>query len=142
MDDRGELCWFLGMKISNFKNCVTLDQEESTKNILARFNMSDCKPSKTPAEVNLKLENATEESELAEATLYRALVGSLLFLAKQTRPDIMWIVNVLSRFMDKPAVEHWQAEKRVLRYLQYSKNQKLLFPKRDNLILFGETDAD
>ena len=54
----------------------------------------------------------------------------------------MWIVNVLSSFMDKPTIEHWQAGKRVLRYLQYSKNQKILFPKWDNLISFGETDAD
>ena len=75
---------------------------------------------KTPAENNLKLEVAQEDSVRVDSHEFRSLVGSLIYLAKQTRPDIMWITNVLSRFMNEPTVEHFNAGKRVLRYLQCS----------------------
>ena len=65
--------------------------------------MSDCKAVATPGEVNLKLvKSDDEEQKLVDPKLYRSLVGSLLFIGKQTRPDIVHIVNQLSRFLDKP----------------------------------------
>ena len=60
--------------------------------------------------------------------LYRSLVGSPSYIAKQTRPDIVWIVNVLSRFMDKPSNTHWLDGRRVIRYLQATKLLKLVYP--------------
>ena len=104
--------------------------------------MQDCKPSKTPAENNLKLEVAQEDSVRVDSHEFRSLVGSLLYLAKQTRPDIMWITNVLSRFMNDPTVEHFNAVKRVLRYLQHTKSLRLFFPSTSNSTLVGEIDAD
>ena len=65
---------------------------------------------------------ATEVEQIVDETLYRSLVGSFLLMAKQTRPDIVWIVNVRSRFFGKPAKFHWLAGKRVLRYLQAPKS--------------------
>ena len=104
--------------------------------------MQESNPSKTPAENNLKLVKATYVEQLVDETLYRSLVGSLLYIAKQTRPDIVWIVNVLSRFMDKPAISHWLAGKRVLRYLQTTKSLKLVYPRDSDHNLIGESDAD
>ena len=111
MDDRGNLEWFLGMRVTKHKDGITLDQETYIKQILETFGMQDCNPSKTPAENNLKLEIAKGDSARANQFEYRSLVGSLIFLAKQTRPDIMWITNVLSRFMNDPTVEHYNAGK-------------------------------
>ena len=54
----------------------------------------------------------------------------IVILSKQTRPD-MWITNTLSGFMNEPTTDHWSAGKRVLRYLKYSNNFELFFP-RDN----------
>ena len=142
MNDRGDLEWFLGMRILKTEKGITLDQEKYTQNILEQFNMQDCKPSKTPAENNLKLEVAQEDSARVDSHEFRSLVGSLLYLAKQTRPDIMWITNVLSRFMNDPTVEHFNAGKRVLRYLQHTKSLRLFFPSTSNSTLVGETDAD
>ena len=104
--------------------------------------MQDCKPSKTPAENNLKLEVAQDDSVRVDSHEFRSPVGSLLYLAKQTRPDIMWITNVLSRFMNDPPVEHFNAGKRVLRYLQHNKSLRLFFPSTSDSTLVGETDAD
>ena len=114
MDDI-DLDWFLGMQILKTEKEITLDQEKYTQNILEQFNMQNCKPSKTPAEINLKLEVAQEDSVRIDSHEFRSLVGSLLYLAKQTRPDIMWITNVSSRFMNDPTVEHFNAGKRVLK---------------------------
>ena len=142
MDDRGDLEWFLGMRILKTEKGINLDQEKYTQNILEQFNMQDCKPSKTPAENNLKLEVAQEDSVRVDSHEFRSLVGSLFYLANQTRPDIMWITNVLSRFMNDPTVEHFNAGKRVLRYLQHTKSLRLFFPSTNNSTLVGETDAD
>ena len=142
MDDRGVLERFLGMRILKTEKGINLDQEKYTQNILEHFNMQDCKPSKTPAENNLKPEVAQEDSVKVDSHEFRSLVGSLLYLAKQTRPDVMWITNVLSRFMNDPTVEHFNAGKRVLRYLQHTKSLRLSFPTTNNSTLVGKTDAD
>ena len=94
VDDRGDLEWFLGMRILKTEKGITLDQEKYNQNILEKFNMQDGKPSKTPSENSLKLEVAQENSVRVDSHEFRSLVGSLLYLAKQTRPDIMWITNV------------------------------------------------
>ena len=125
MNYRGDLEWFLGMRIPKTEKGITLDQEKYTQNILEQFNMQDCKPSKTPTENNLKLEVAQEDSVRVDSYEFRSLVGSLLYLAEQTRPDIMWITNVWSRFMNDPTVVHFNAGKRVLRYLQHTKSLRL-----------------
>ncbi|CAB4001164.1 Hypothetical predicted protein [Paramuricea clavata] len=74
--------------------------------------MSDCKAVATPAEVNLKLVKSNGGKKLVDPKLYRSLVGSLLFIGKQTRPDILNIVKQLSRFLDKPDKSHWKGAKR------------------------------
>ena len=142
MDDRGKLEWFLGLQVSQENNKVTLDQEKYIESVIEKFGMQDSNPSKTPAENNLKLVKPTESERLVDERLYRSLVGSLLYIAKQTRPDIVWIVNVLSRFMDKPTNTHWLAGKRVLRYLQATKSLILVYPRDSDFRLHGESDAD
>ena len=126
---------------SNYKKGIVLDQEKYTQNILEKFNMQDCKPSKTPTENNMKLEVAQEDSVRVDPHEFRILLGSLLYLAMQTRP-IMWITNVVSRFMNDPTIEHFNADKRVLRFLQHTKSLRLFFPSISNSTLVGKTDVD
>ena len=105
--------------------------------------MSDCKAVATPGEVNLKLvKSDDEEQKLVDPKLYRSLVGSLLFIGKQTRPDILHIVNQLSRFLDKPNESHWKAAKHVLRYLKGTIDLRLTFLKNSNSDIIGDSDAD
>ena len=94
-DHRGKLVWFLGLQINEDSEKITLDQETYIASVLKKFSMQDINPSKTPAENNFKLVKAMEVEKLVDETLYRSLVGSLLYIAKQTTPNIVWIVNVL-----------------------------------------------
>ena len=66
-----------------------------------------------PLQQNTKLQN-DDGSKEADATLYRQLVGSLIYLTT-TRPDLAYAVNVLSQFTSKPLESHWVAAKGVLR---------------------------
>ena len=53
MNDRGDLEWFLGMRILKTEKKITLYQERYTENILEEFNMQECKPSKTTSRKKL-----------------------------------------------------------------------------------------
>ena len=142
MDDRGELHWFLGMRIIKSEDKITVDQKKYIENLLKQFNMSDCKPKATPAEVNLKLVKNNGEHQLVDTKLYRSLVGSVLYIGKQTRPDILNVVNQLSRFFEKPDITHWKAAKHVLRYLKGTISLRLTFVSNSSMNLIGDTDAD
>ena len=60
-----------------------------------------------------------------DITTYRQLIGSLIYLIT-TRPDLSYVVSVLSRFMQEPLDNHWNAAKRVVRYIQGTKDFGLL----------------
>ena len=142
MEDRGRVHWFLGLRIRREEGKVKVDQERYMKTILERFQMDQCKPSRTPADLNLKLQTAQNGDEEVDQRIYRSLVGSLLYLAKQTKPDIMFTVNILSRHMNAPTNQHWMCRKRLLRYLQGSKGLKLNYTKEASYDLVEESDAD
>ena len=90
----------------------------------------------------MKLQTAQNGDEDVDQRIYRSLVGSLLYLAKQTRPDIMFTVNILSRHMNAPTNQHWLCGKLLLRYFQGSKGLKLTYTKEASYDLVGESDAD
>jgi hypothetical protein len=78
---------------------------------------------------------------LPDPTLYRTLVGSLVYLTI-TRPDIAYVVHVMSQFVVSPTTVHWAAVLRILRYLRGSQFQSLLFPSSSSLELRAYSDAD
>ena len=73
---------------------------------------------------------------------YRELVGSLLYLARCTRPDIAFAVNALSRFSTSPGRPHWTAAKRVLRYLKGSIDRAVVYERGGAPTIHGFSDAD
>jgi hypothetical protein len=74
-------------------------------------------------------------------TLYKSLVGSLLYLTT-TRPDIMYATNLVSRFMESPKDSHCKMAKRILRYVVGTLNFGLWYTKSYDHHLFGYTDSD
>ena len=142
MEDEGELRWFLGVKMGRKPGEMSFDQEQYTKDSLKKQGLSSCNLLKIPVIVNGKFVNAIDNDELADANSYGNLMGSLLFIAKQTRPDIFYGVNLLSGFMDKPAKSHMHGAKRFLRYLHGTLKLKIVCRKQENPVLSGESDAD
>ena len=130
------------MQVSEDAEELTLDQETYIESVIEKFSMQDSNLCKTPNGNNIKLVKATEVEKLVEEKLYRSVVGSLLYIAKQTTPDVIWIINTLSRFIDKPANAHWLTGKRVLRYSQATKFLRLMFLRESDVNLTGESDAD
>ena len=78
--------------------------------------MTECNPLSTPLEQNLKL-TSSEGKEFEDATKYRQLIGSLMYHTT-TRPNISYVVYILSKYMHKPHEGHWSVAKRILRYLK------------------------
>ena len=75
-------------------------------------------------------------SKGVDATLYRYLVGSLIYLTT-TIPDLACFVSVLSEFMSKPLESHWVTTKSVLRYLHDTNNYGILYTDTYDVILVG-----
>ena len=86
--------YFLGMEVWQSVDGIFLGQWKYAIEILKRFGMMDCKAMATPKASNLKL-LSDASSELVDATMYRQMIGSLMYLTN-TRLDICFAVNTLS----------------------------------------------
>lgn len=140
LKDLGPVRQYLGMRINVDKNgnVITLDQQQYIEQLASRFNMSDCKMYKTPIECKLNVKKADEcVSDLP----YQKLIGSLMYLAVLTRPDISYSVSYLSQFNSCYNHTHWNYAKRILKYLLYTKTYCLRFCKDDSK-LQGFVDSD
>lgn len=137
--DLGELKLCLGMKIRRENDMLILDQSTYIDHLLKKFNMTNCNSVNTPIE-NFDF-NESNSSDKCQNPLYQKLIGSLMFLAVMTRPDIAYSVSFLSQFNNCHTEYHWKCAKRVLRYLKGTKNYCLVF-KKTNEDLQGHVDAD
>ncbi|KAH9292262.1 hypothetical protein KI387_042552, partial [Taxus chinensis] len=118
---------------------IHLSQQKYTHDLLRRFDMADCKPSPSPFQSGVTL-TSTCTTPLCDPTLYRQLVGSLMYLT-HTHPDISFVVGLVSRFAHSPHSSHWQAAKRILRYLHGTSHFGLHYT-RGSTQLVGYTDSD
>eukprot|EP00253_Pinus_taeda_P035688 PITA_35688 len=100
MTDLGYVHYYLGIEVTQHPNSIFLSQKKYIGYLLNRFGMTECNPLSTPMEQNLKL-TSIEGKEFEDATKYRQLVGSLIYLTT-TRPNISFTVGILSKFMQKP----------------------------------------
>jgi hypothetical protein len=104
MSDIGLMHYFLGMEVWQEDGHIFLGQGKYAADILSRFQMEDCRPMSTPMITNWKKLSASD-SQLVDATVYRQLIGSLMYLVN-TRPDICFAVNTLSQYMVEPRGVH------------------------------------
>ena len=102
--------------------------------------MEDCKSVCTPLAQNEKFSKDDGAEKIDEA-LHRSLIGCLMYLTA-TRPDIMFTVSLLSRYMHCASELHYKAAKRVLRYIKGTLDHGIKFEKEDKLILHGFADSD
>ena len=102
--------------------------------------MKHCNSADTPVEFGLNLNKAGRGSKV-DNTLYRQIVGNLMYLTA-TRPDIMYGVSLISKYMESPTKIHLLAAKRILRYLQGTKDFGLFYKKGEKSDLIGFVDSD
>lgn len=142
MKDLGEAKQFIGININRDRKegIIMLDQRNYILEILDRFGMTESKPMKTPIEVNAKFQK--DDSDHNENIPYRQAIGCLLYLAQATRPDIGFSVNKLSRYVSDPGQQHWTGVKRIMRYIQGTKDLKLTFTKDESNEMRGYCDSD
>ena len=105
MKDLGQVRDILGMRIDRDgqTGSIRLSQKKYIEELLEKFNMKDCKSMATPMEVN---ERFVSEPKSKEHKPHRELIGSLIYLANATRPDIAFATNALSRFYENPKIAH------------------------------------
>ena len=140
MTDLGAMKYFLGMQVKQSSGKIFLSQEKYAEDLLKKFNMSDCKPMATPMTTSEKLLKY-DGKEKVDASLYRSLVGSLIYLTN-TRPDIVHAVSIISRFMSDPSKDHLAAAKRILRYIKGTKSYGIMYESENDSRLTGYTDSD
>ena len=140
--DLGTMAYCLGMEFVQRINEISIYQSGYIRDVLDRFRMSDSKPVATPMDPGTKLEKDEGESSPNEEELpYRELIGSLMYLAVCTRPDIAFAVSYLSQFNSCYNKSHWTAAKRVLRYIKETQDLGLKYQKTGKP-LHGYVDAD
>nr|ABA94371.1 retrotransposon protein, putative, Ty1-copia subclass [Oryza sativa Japonica Group] len=117
MKDLGEADVILNIKLQRGdEGEITLVQSHYVDKILSHFGYSGCKPASTPYDPSVLLR---KNRRIARDQLrYSQIIGSLMYLASATRPDISFAVSKLSRFVLNPGDDHWQALERVMRYLK------------------------
>ena len=121
-------------------------QQTYIERILERFNLQDTKTYANPLDPNIKLTKdqcltTDEEKERMKKIPYRQAIGSLMWTAVATQPDIAFAVSLSSQFLENPSQIHWNAVKRIFQYLKGTKDSKLTLGN-NHKGLIGYTDAD
>ena len=146
-----ELKWLLGIEIITSSKSKTgidricMSQKTYIDKMMKKFKLDgdDVKPLKIPMPVNLVLKIPDESYTASDERkhLYQCIIGSMMYLAVCTRPDISFAAGILGRFASNPDESHLEAAMRVLRYIKGTRNYELVFTK-GNSILKAYSDAD
>lgn len=131
---------FLGVESTiSADGSIKIHQSAYAQRVLARFNMSECAPVTTPWSSDTlskdQCPSTKEEAKEMEKliTTYRAIIGSLNYIAVWTRPDLMLLCNELAKFGNNPGMEHYKALKRGLRYLRGTTDRGITYVYVPNL---------
>jgi hypothetical protein len=140
--DLGDAAYFIGMEIVRDRaaSSLKLVQRKYAAEVVSRFGLSDAKVAGVPLSTSVKLSREGDQPLDLNVFPYRELVGSLMYLAVCTRPDISQAVGALARYMSAPCKQHWVAAKALLRYVRGSIEFGICFASSEGLQ--GYCDAD
>ena len=144
MKDLGAAQSYLGIRITRDRahRRIWIDQEAYIDSALSQFCLMDANDTKTPLPAGVHLTKSENPSSTNLRTEYQQLIGTLLYAALGTRPDIAFAVTRLSRFNSDPTEEHLRYTKYVLRYLKGTKSLRICYDGSSNAGLIGYSDSD
>ncbi|KAL6331937.1 hypothetical protein AAG906_020287 [Vitis piasezkii] len=149
MKDLVETSYVLGIKIlcDRANGVLKLSQRTYIEKILKRFNMHNYSFARVPIVKGDRFSKARcpqndDEREKMRTIPYSSLVGNLMYAQVCTRLDIAFVVGMLGRYLSNPGSQHWKAAKKVLRYLQGTKDLMLTYQRTNILDVVGFCDAD
>jgi hypothetical protein len=140
----GQPSLLLGIKLHQEDHLISLSQSHFIDNLLKKFGLENANAVSTPIDPHVKLDDDEKSEEIIDegeinSTLishgYATLIGSLMYLALGTRPDIAYAVNKLAQFTSQPKPKHWTALKRIFRYLKGTRNHGLTFGGSEELLI-------
>lgn len=148
LTDTGPANWLLGIKITcDFANkTISLSQHAYIDAIITKYNFDDLKPLATPIDPSVPLSKSQSPNKLEDIAKmknvpYREAVGSLMYAAMGTRPDIAFATSMVAQFCENPGWVHWEAVKRIFRYLLGTKELELVYGGEQRGLV-GYVDAD
>jgi len=115
MSDIRLIKYFLGIQVKRSLGEISISQEKYVADLFKIFNMSECKPIISFMAANKKLQQNDGVAKM-DSKIFQSLVGSLIYLTN-LRPDILFSVSIISRFMEDLNKIHFTAIKRIMRYL-------------------------
>ncbi|CAI7931311.1 unnamed protein product, partial [Closterium sp. NIES-54] len=143
--DLGELRSYLGLQITRDRaRCtITLTRSHMVHQVLHRFGFQFSSPQPTPLSTNHLLSAPPSDESLELSGPYPELVGCLMYLMTCTRPDLVYPLSLLARYVapGRHRKVHWDAAKRVLRYLCSTSGMGLVLGGRGPVVLTGHADA-
>ncbi|CAI7811404.1 unnamed protein product [Closterium sp. NIES-54] len=141
----GELCSYLGLQITRdrARRTITLTQSHMVHQVLQRFGFRYSSPQSTPLHVGHSLSAPSSDESVEPSGPYPELVGCLMYLMTCTRPDLAYPLSILARHvgLGRHRPEHWEAAKRVLRYLCSTSAMGLVVGGRGPIVLTRHADA-
>ncbi|XP_070013597.1 secreted RxLR effector protein 161-like [Nicotiana tabacum] len=144
----GEASYIISIEIhrDKFRRLIGLSQKAYIERILERFKMKNCSPIAAPIIKGDKfIESMSTKCIRKGANERHSLCFTcweLMYAQVCTRPDIAFVVGMLCRYQINPCLDHWKTGKKILRYLQGTKNFKLTY-KYSNLVeVIGYLDSD
>ncbi|KAG7536804.1 Ribonuclease H-like superfamily [Arabidopsis suecica] len=141
MTDLGKMRYFLGIEvIQKPEEGIFICQRKYAAEVIERFGMQHHNPVCNPIVPGQKI-GRDVAGEKIDATLYKQMVGSLMYLTA-TRPDLMFVVCLISRFMASPTQLHLAVAKRVLRYLKGTLDCGVWYKRGAMSDLVAYTDSD
>ncbi|CAI7803525.1 unnamed protein product [Closterium sp. NIES-54] len=143
--DLGELRSYLGLQMTRdrARRTITLTQSHMVHQVLQRFGFQYSSPQLTPLSTSESLSASPSDESVEPSGLYPELVGCLMYLMTCTRPDLAYPLSLLARYVapGRHRKVHWDAAKRVLRYLCSLSGIGLVLGGRGPVVLTGQADA-
>ena len=144
MKDLGPTSSYLGIRIT--RDCTSrsiwIDQQVYIENTLKRFRLQDSDNTKTPLPAALHLEKCKGMATTETKTQFQQMIGTLIYTAIGTRPNIAFAATRLSQFNNNPSDLHVKHAKHALRYLRGTKDLHIKYDGSSNARLIRYSDSD